>query len=98
MEVKENGRWIIADSDETLTTLIRNGYRVLDEHSRKHKDHILQEELDGDHTEFHNIKDWLEDVYSNETIQKPIKRKLLILFLNNKTLLLEKQSNDDMLL
>lgn len=95
MEVKQNGRWIIADSDETLTTLIQNGYTVLDEHSRKHKDHIMEEELAGDDTEFRNIKDWLDDVYNNDSMQKPIKRKLLILFLNNKTLLLEKASEDD---
>lgn len=94
METRVDGRWIITDSDDTLTELIKNGYRVLMMHSRKNKDAILEDELDDDMDEFDRIKNWLDQVYDNKYEQAPIKRKLLLLFLNNSALLLEKETAD----
>ena len=90
MEVKQNDKWMVTDSDDTLKDLIQSGYRILMYHSRRHKDHILEEELNGDKSEFEEIKGWLEDIYSNDKQQKPLKRRILLLFLSNKTLLLGK--------
>lgn len=94
METRVDGRWIVTDSDETLTDLIKNGYRVLMMHSRKHRKNIVEDELDEDVNEFDRLRDWLDIVYDNKNEQAPIKRKLLLLFMNNKALLLEKDASD----
>lgn len=60
-------------------------------HSRKHKNQIVEDELDDDIDEFERLRDWLEIVYDNKNEQAPLKRKLLLLFMNNKALLLEKE-------
>lgn len=94
METRVDGRWILTDSDDTLTELIKNGYRVLMMHSRKHKNEIVEDELDEDIDEFERLRDWLDIVHDNKNEQAPIKRKLLLLFMNNKALLLEKETGD----
>lgn len=87
MEVYDQGRWVISDQDKVLTDLIQNGYRVLRFHGRrKKKDLMDHEELEED--EFNDIADWLEKVYEDKREQKPIKRELLLLFLNNRPVLL----------
>ena len=90
METYVDGRWIVTDSNETLTDLIQNGYRILMKHSRKHKNVIIEEELDDDRDEFERLCDWLEMIYNDRRKQAPIKQKLLVLFFNNQALLLEK--------
>jgi hypothetical protein len=90
IETRENNRWLIKDEDDALTECIQNGYRVLVRHGFKNKDKIIQEELDDDEDEYHSIREWLESVYESRTEQKPIKRKLLLLFLNNQALILAK--------
>jgi hypothetical protein len=57
--------------------------------SYRNKDHIINECEDGE-DEYHGMREWLEDLYSNTKLRKPLKRKLLILFMNNKALFLEK--------
>lgn len=47
------------------------------------------EECD-DLEEYHAMRDWLEEQCNDNKLRKPLKRKLLILFMNNKTLFLEK--------
>ena len=89
MEIRESNKWVFKDEDETLTELIQNGYRILLWHGRKHKDEIIEDELDGEE-EFHSINDWLEAMYNDKKEQKPIKRKLLLVLLNNRALLLGK--------
>lgn len=88
METNVDGKWIITDKEETLDELINKGYRVLRFHSHKNKKDIL-EECD-DHDEYDDVMKWLESIYEDNKIRKPIKRQLLILFLNNKALLLGK--------
>lgn len=88
IETRENNRWLIKDEDDALTECIQNGYRVLVRHGFKNKAKIIQEELDDNEDEYHSIREWLESVYESRTEQKPIKRKLLLLFLNNQALIL----------
>lgn len=90
IEMRENNRWVIKDEDDALTECIQNGYRILVRHGFRHKKNIVQDELKDDEEEYHCIRDWLEQIHDNTTEQKPIKRKLLLLFLSNQTLLLGK--------
>jgi hypothetical protein len=93
MEKYVDGRWIISDQEETLDELLNKGYRILNFFSYRNKDHIVNECDDGV-DEYHEMRDWLEELYSNTKVRKPLKRKLLILFMNNKTLFLEKKTDD----
>lgn len=85
IETMENSRWVIKDEDEALTQCIQKGYRIL-----AHKKEIIEEELDDNEDEYHSIREWLECLYSNHREQKPIKRKLLLLYLNNRAYILGK--------
>lgn len=87
MEVYSNGNWMIADTDETLNELITKGYRVLSSHSKRNKTDILTTEMDKD--EYDDVMMWLEKIYDDKRIRKPIKKQLLLLFMNNKAMLLE---------
>jgi len=89
IETRENDRWAVKDEDDALAECIENGYRILVRHAWKHKDDIIENELD-DEAEYHSIREWFESLYENHTEQKPIKRKLLLLFLSNQALLLGK--------
>jgi hypothetical protein len=93
METYVDGRWIVSDQEETLDELLNKGYRILNFFSYRNKDHILNECEDGEN-EYHEMREWLEDLYSNNKVRKPLKRKLLILFMNNKALFLEKTMDD----
>ena len=75
------------DQDATLTELIQNGYRVLKRHGKKNKEDIMIGE-DMDEDEFFEINRWLEQIYENDKLQKPMKRDLIIRFLNNQAYLL----------
>jgi hypothetical protein len=78
IETREHDRWTIKDEDDALTECIENGYRILVRHAWKHKDQIIENELD-DENEYNTIREWLEAVYNNnQNEQKPIKRKLLV--------------------
>lgn len=90
IETRENEKWVIKDEDEALSDCIKNGYRVLLRHGWKHKNEIIEDELDNNVDEYHSINDWLESVYNNQDQQKPIKRKILLLLLSNQALLLGK--------
>jgi hypothetical protein len=92
METNVDGKWIITDKEETLDELINKGYRVFRFHSHKNKIDILDECDDSD--EYEDIMNWLESIYEDNKMRKPIKRQLLILFLNNKALLLGKDISD----
>ena len=92
METYIDGRWIISDQEETLDELLNKGYRILNFFRHRNKDHILKE-CEDDEGELHEMQDWLEDLYSNTKMRKPLKRKMLILFMNNKTLFLQKEEN-----
>jgi hypothetical protein len=86
METYVDGKWIITDKEETLDELINKGYRVLRLHSHRNKSDIIDECDDDD--EYDDIMKWLESIYDDNKLRKPIKKQLLILFLNNKALLL----------
>lgn len=90
IETRENNRWKIKDEDEALTECIQNGYRILVRHGFRKKKEIIEEELDFNEDEYHSIRDWLEGMYNDRKEQKPIKRQLLLLFLNNQALILGK--------
>lgn len=92
MEQFVDGKWIVTDKEETLDELINKGYRVLKYHSRKNKQ-LMIENNDIDEEEYDDINEWLETLYEDKKTRKPVKRQLLLLFINNKTLLLEKPSS-----
>jgi hypothetical protein len=94
VETFVDGRWIVSDQEEMLDELLNKGYRIMNFFSYRNKDHILQECDDGE-IEYHEMRDWLEELHSNSKVRKPLKKKLLILFMNNKTLFLEKRNDDD---
>lgn len=54
---------------------------------RKNKDDIIHE---YQHEDYQDFTQWLESIYDDDRIRKPMKKQLLLLFLNNKTLLLTK--------
>lgn len=87
MEVYNDGRWVVSDQDKVLTELIEKGYRVLRKHGRKNKTNVMDDE-NLEEQEVNEIVEWLENVYDDKREQKPIKRELLLLFLNNKPILL----------
>lgn len=89
MEQYVDGKWIVTDKEETLDELINKGYRVLKYYSRKNKQDLLNNrELDEE--EYDDVNEWLENLYDDKKIRRPVKRQLLLLFMNNKTMLLEK--------
>lgn len=88
METYIDGKWIITDKDETLDELINKGYRVLNYHTWRNKTEIIQDEMNE--TEYDNVVEWLEKLYKDKKIRRPIKKQVLLLFMNNKTMLLEK--------
>lgn len=90
IETRENDKWMIKDEDEALTTCIQNGYRILSRHGYQYKKEIIEDELDDDEEEYYNIKEWLDKLYEDTKVQKPIKRKILLLLLSNHALLLGK--------
>lgn len=94
METYVDGRWIVSDQEETLDELLNKGYRILNFFSYRNKEHIVNE-CEAGIDEYHEMREWLEELYSNSKMRKPLKRKLLILFMNNKTLFLEKGCDDD---
>lgn len=89
METFVNGKWILTDQDDTLDELVKKGYRVLKSHMHKNKNDIIHE---YQHDDYQDFTQWLESVYDDHKIRKPMKKQLLLLFLNNKTLLLSKDS------
>jgi hypothetical protein len=91
METFVDGKWIITDTDDTLNELIDKGYRVLNYHSRRNKNNILNTEMNED--EYDDVLEWLEKIYEDKKTRKPIKKQLLLLFLNNKTMLLGKEDD-----
>lgn len=94
METYADGQWIISDQEETLDELLNKGYRIMNFFSYRNKNHIVNECEDGE-DEYHEMREWLEDLYSNTKMRKPLKRKLLILFMNNKALFLEKGIDEE---
>ena len=88
MQTFVDGNWIITDADDTLNELINKGYRVLNYHSRKNKDDIIDKEMDEE--EYDDVVGWLEKIYEDKKTRRPIKKQLLLLFINNKTMLLAK--------
>lgn len=56
---------------------------------RKNKHDIIHE---YQHEDYEDFGEWLESIYDDQKIRKPMKKQLLLLFLNNKTLLLSKDS------
>ena len=84
VEIYQNGRWLVKDQDQILTELIQNGYRILRMHGYKNKSDIMDEE------EIDVVVKWLEKVYEDRKAQKPIKRDLIILLINNETMILER--------
>lgn len=93
MEVFTNGKWIVKDQDQTLTELIQSGYRILRMHGRKNKDTILEDE-DIDEDDYEEVVQWLESIYEDRQAQKPLKRDLIILFMNNQAMLLGRDRCD----
>lgn len=88
METYVNGKWIVTDTNDTLNELINKGYRILNKHTRKNKKDIIETEMDEQ--EYDDVIKWLEKIYENKRMRKPIRKKLLLLFLNNQAMLLEK--------
>lgn len=91
MEYYQNGNWVISTQDRILTELIQKGYRILRTHGKRNKGGIMEEE-DLEEDDYNNVLRWLEEVYEDERQQKPIKKDLLVLFLNNRPILLGKDS------
>lgn len=89
MEVYADGKWIVTDSEETLDDLVKKGYRVLKRYSHKNKNH-LKKRCEDDGEEYSDLMDWLEDIYDNNKVNKPLKKQLLLLFINNRVMLLGK--------
>lgn len=85
METYVDGKWIVTDSEDTLTDLIQNGYRIMRMYSHKNRQNLSREE-----EEYDEVMAWLESIYDDKKIQKPIKRQLLLLFINNRMMLLGK--------
>lgn len=89
MQTYVDGNWIVTDKEETLDQLINKGYRVLKYHCRKNKDELL-ENNEVDEEELDDVNKWLENLYEDKKLRTPVKRQLLLLFINNKTMLLSK--------
>jgi uncharacterized damage-inducible protein DinB len=87
MEVFENGKWTVKDQDQILTDLIQKGYRILSKHGKTNQQNIMGEE-DLDEEDFHEVCEWMERVYDDQKAQKPLKRDLIIRFLNNQAIVL----------
>lgn len=93
MEIFSNGKWQLKDQDQTLTELIESGYRILRMHGKKNKETIMEEE-GIDEEDYNEIIRWLETIYEDKKIQKPVKKDLIILFVNNQTMLLGRDRGD----
>lgn len=89
VEVWNDNKWIYKDEDEALTECIHQGYRVLVFHAKRHKNEIIEEYLEDEY-EYEGLKSWLEDMYSDEREQKPVKKQLLVLLQKNGAVILGK--------
>jgi len=62
---------------------------VLNWHVRENKQSVLQE-CDDEGVDYQDLKAWLESAYDDRDVQSPIKRDILLLITNNKTMVLRK--------
>ena len=86
MEKRENGNWMVEDTEKALSELVKLGYKVLNTHYTENKDEFSP-------VDFEEINEWFIKLRHNESKTSfPIKKKLLLLFVNNKTLLLGKDT------
>lgn len=81
--------WILAQKDEALGDMLNNCYRILREYGYYNKKEII-DTGDYDNDDYRNVMDWLEDVYDNEDVRKPIKDKLYVLLMNIERILKHK--------
>jgi hypothetical protein len=84
IETRQNNHWRVMDKDKALAECVKNGYRVLVKHGRRHREQIIEEELDDDEREYESITDWLEDVYENEKSRKPLENDLYMVLLTHR--------------
>jgi hypothetical protein len=62
-------------------------------HGKRNKENIMEEE-GIDEVDYDEIVQWLETIYEDRKVQKPIKRDLIILFMNNQAMLLGRDRDD----
>lgn len=88
METYIDGKWIVSDCEETLEDLIQKGYRIINLYSHSNRRDLISE--CDDEEEYFEIREWFETIFDDHHKQKPLKKQLMILFMNNKMLLLGK--------
>jgi hypothetical protein len=90
MEKYQYGEWNICDQDSLLTDLINRGYHILKVYAQHNKDDVIEQCCDDEEDDYYALVQWLKhDCYSDKEI-KMTKKNLILVFRNNKTLLLGK--------
>lgn len=91
--MSDNNTWLVAPKDEALGELINNAYRILRKHGYFNKKQIMD---DGEYNinDYHEVMQWLEEVYDNEDVRKPIKAKLYVLLMNIERILKTRQAKE----
>lgn len=76
-----NKLWLVATKEEALGDLIDRCYRILRLHGYKNKEDII-EECEDDEDRFYEAMGWLEEIYQDEKLRKPLKQQLFMLLMN----------------
>jgi hypothetical protein len=79
METVVNGKWLVADKEETLDNLLSKGRTIITHFSARNKDHLLDE---CEEEEYAEIRQWLEELDKNDKIRKSLKQRIFILIGN----------------
>lgn len=90
MEKFDNNTWQQIGQDALLTDLIQRGYQIMKVYARSNKEAVIENSFDDDEEDYHALMRWLQNECYNDKEMKSAKRNLVIVFRNNKTLLLGK--------
>lgn len=88
MEKYDDNKWLQVDQDTLLEDLLNRGYHILKVYVRKNKEDVLEDCCDDEEEEYDTIMKWLDNDRCNTNDVKIAKKNLIIIFRNNKTMLL----------
>lgn len=89
METFDNNKWIQIQQDELLKLLINKGYTIFREYAKKNKYNILEnfEDSEYDQDNYNDVVKFLTSYCVDHELKKH-KKNLIVLFRNNKLLVL----------
>lgn len=85
MESWNGTKWMMSDANDTLNEVLITCYRVMMACVRANYDMVANECQDYDDMEVKDVTDWLDSITEDETLRAPIRRRIMLLFINKMT-------------